>query len=142
MAIKLGLDAKLLRGEAGSTGSEEVENVKDLTLNLSANSADVTTRRTKGWRAFKATLKEASLEFSILYDTADPDFQAFANAYYTGESIALFVTDGDGSGLDADWTITDFNWEQPLEEAQNISVQAQITDEGRPPALVGFSAGE
>ena len=34
MAIVLGLDAILMRGPAGSTGSTEVKNVKDLTLNL------------------------------------------------------------------------------------------------------------
>ena len=37
MAIVLGLDAILMRGPAGSTGSTEVKNVKDLTLNLSTN---------------------------------------------------------------------------------------------------------
>ena len=73
MAIVLGLDAILMRGPAGSTGSTEVKNVKDLTLNLESGDADVTTRATKGWRASVATLKEASLEFNILYDTEDED---------------------------------------------------------------------
>jgi len=41
MAIVLGLDAKLLRGTAGSTGATEVKNVKDLTLNLESGEADV-----------------------------------------------------------------------------------------------------
>ena len=65
MAIVLGLDAILMRGPAGTTGSTEVKNVKDLTLNLESGEADVTTRATKGWRASVATLKEASLEFNI-----------------------------------------------------------------------------
>ena len=69
MAIVLGLDAVLMRGTAGSKGTTEVKNVKDLTLNLESGEADVTTRATAGWRASVATLKEASLEFSILYDT-------------------------------------------------------------------------
>ena len=78
MAIVLGLDAILMRGPAGTTGSTEVKNVKDLTLNLESGDADVTTRATKGWRASVATLKEASLEFNILYDTEDEDYNAFA----------------------------------------------------------------
>lgn len=41
MAIVLGLDAVLMRGPAGSTGSTEVKNVKDLTLNLESGDADV-----------------------------------------------------------------------------------------------------
>ena len=80
MAVVLGLDAVLLRGAAGSTGSTEVKNVKDLTLNLESGEADVTTRATQGWKASIATLKEASLEFGILYDTEDADFTAFQEA--------------------------------------------------------------
>ena len=41
MAVVLGLDAKLLRGAAGQTGTTEVSNVKDLTLNLESGEADV-----------------------------------------------------------------------------------------------------
>ncbi len=133
MAIVLGLDAKLLRGEAGQTGTSEVKNVKDLTLNLESGEADVTTRATNGWRASVATLKEASLEFGILYDTEDEDYNAFAQAYFNNTPLALFVTDGNGTGLDADFSITGFSIEQPLEEALNVSVTAKPTASTRAP---------
>ncbi len=134
MAIVLGLDAKLLRGTAGATAATEVKNVKDLTLNLESGEADVTTRATKGWKASVATLKEASLEFGILYDTEDADFAAFQAAYFGNTPIALFVTDGNGSGLDADWSITGFSMEQNLEEAVTVSVTAKPTASTRAPA--------
>lgn len=134
MAIVLGLDAKLLRGDAGATGATEVKNVKDLTLNLESGDADVTTRATGGWRASAATLKEASLEFGILYDTEDADFQAFQEAYFGNTPIALFVTDGNSGGLDADWSITAFTVEQPLEEAVSVSITAKPTASTRAPA--------
>ncbi|MFA7178031.1 MAG: phage tail tube protein [Smithellaceae bacterium] len=134
MAIVLGLDAKLLRGTAGATGATEVKNVKDLTLNLESGEADVTTRATQGWKASVATLKEASLEFGILYDTEDADFAAFQAAYFGNTPIALFVTDGNGSGLDADWSITGFSMEQNLEEAVTVSVTAKPTASTRAPA--------
>lgn len=134
MAIILGLDAKLLRGAAGATGATEVKNVKDLTLNLESSEADVTTRATKGWKATVAALKEASLEFGILYDTEDADFTAFQAAYFGNTPIALFVTDGNGSGLDADWSITGFSMEQNLEEAVTVSVTAKPTASTRAPA--------
>ena len=136
MAIVLGLDAKLLRGTAGSTGATEVKNVKDLTLNLESGEADVTTRATKGWKASVATLKEASLEFGILYDTEDEDFNAFQEAYFGNTPLSLFVTDGAGGGLDADWSITGFTVEQPLEEALNVSVTAKPTASTRAPTWV------
>ena len=136
MAVVLGLDAKLLRGSAGTTGETEVKNVKDLTLNLESGEADVTTRATSGWRASVATLKDASLEFGILYDTADADFTAFQSAYFGNTPMALFVTDGAGSGLDADWSITGFSVEQPLEEALTVSVTAKPTASTRAPQWV------
>ena len=136
MAIVRGLNAKLLRGTAGSTAATEVKNVKDLTLNLESGEADVTTRATGGWRASAATLKEASLEFGILYDTEDADFQAFQEAYFGNTPLSLFITDGSGGGLDADWSITGFTVEQPLEEAVSVSVTAKPTASTRAPAWV------
>ena len=136
MAIVLGLNAKLLRGAAGSQANIEVKNVKDLTLNLESGEADVTTRATGGWRASAATLKEASLEFGILYDTEDADFQAFQAAYFSNTPISLFITDGAEGGLDADWSITAFTVEQPLEEAVSVSVTAKPTASTRAPAWV------
>ena len=134
MAIVLGLDAKLMRGTAGATAATEVKNVKDLTLNLESGEADVTTRATEGWKASVATLKEASLEFGILYDTEDADFTAFQTAYFSNTPMALFVTDGNGSGLDADWSITGFCMEQNLDEAVTVSVTAKPTASTRAPA--------
>ncbi len=93
-----------------------------------------TTRATKGWKASVATLKEASLEFGILYDTEDADFQAFSNAYFNNTPLALFVSDGAGNGLDADFSITGFSVEQPLEEALSVSVTAKPTASTRAPA--------
>ncbi len=61
MAIKLGLDAKPFRGTAGTQGTIEVTNVKDVSLSLESGEADVTTRKAKGWKLSVATLKEASV---------------------------------------------------------------------------------
>ena len=114
MAIKLGLDAKLFRGTAGTQGTIEVTNVKDVSLSLESGEADVTTRKAKGWKLSVATLKEASLEITILYDTEDEDFLAFKEAYFSNTPISLFVTDGDTTahGLDADFSVTGFTVDQ------------------------------
>ena len=121
MAIVIGLDVKLLRGTAGVTAVTEVNNIKDLTL------------------------KEAGLEFGnlydtlefrIMYDTEDADFTAFQNAYFSNTPMALFVTDGKGQGLDADWSIIGFSVEQPLEEAMSVSVTAKPNTSTRAPSWV------
>jgi hypothetical protein len=133
MAIVLGLDAKLFRGEAGATAKTLVEKIKDVTLTLESGEADVTTRATKGWRASAATLKDASLEFELQYDTEDEDYQAFAAAYFGNTPIALFVSDGNGVGLDADFSVLSFTINQPLEEAMSVSVSAKPTAATRAP---------
>lgn len=141
MSVVLGLDAVLFRGTAGTRGSTEVTNVKDLTINLESGEADVTTRATEGWKASVATLKEASLEFGMLYDTADADFQAFQSAYFSNTPLSLFISDGNGSGLDADFSITGFSVEQNLEEAVTVSVKAKPTASTRAPQWVTGGSG-
>ena len=138
MAIKLGLDAKLFRGIAGTQGTIEVTNVKDVSLSLESGEADVTTRKAKGWKLSVATLKEASLEITILYDTEDEDFLAFKEAYFSNTPISLFVTDGDTTahGLDADFSVTGFTVDQPLEEAVTVKVTAKPTASDRAPVWV------
>ena len=138
MAIKLGLDAKLFRGTAGTQGTIEVTNVKDVSLSLESGEADVTTRKAKGWKLSVANLKEASLEITILYDTEDEDFLAFKTAYFTNTPLSLFVTDGDTTahGLDADFSVTGFTVDQPLEEAVTVKVTAKPTASDRAPVWV------
>ena len=78
MAIRLGLNAKLYRntGSYASPTWDEIGNVKDVTLNLESAEADVTVRANNGWRATVPTLKEASVEFEMVWDTEDDDFTA------------------------------------------------------------------
>jgi len=135
MAIKLGMDAKVYYGAAGSTASTELINVKDVTLNLETGEADVTTRGNQGWRATVATLKNGTVEFEMVWDTGDAGFAAIKNAYFNNAPIALAILDGDdGEGLDADFSITNFSRNEPLEEAITVSVTAKPTYATRAPA--------
>lgn len=137
MAIRLGLEAKLYHGAAGTTAASELTNVKDVTLNLETGEADVTTRAAQGWRATIATLKEGSVEFEMIWDTEDAGFSALKNAYFNNTPIALAILDGEnGSGLDADFSITNFTRNEPLEEALTVSVTAKPTYSTRPPAWI------
>lgn len=134
MAVKLGLDAKVYR----NTGTyvtpvwNEIKNVKDVTLNLETAEADVTTRANNGWRATVATLKDGSVEFEMVWDSADDDFGAIRNAFLDKTAIELAVMDGDitvagTQGLRASCMITKFSRNEPLEEAITVSVTAKPT---------------
>ena len=134
MAFKLGLEAKLFIGAAGSTPSTELTNVKDVTLNLETGEADVTTRAARGWRVSAATLKEGSVEFEMVWDPTDTGFNQVQTAFFSNGAIALFVSDGAGNGLDADFVVTSFSRSEPLEEALTVSVTCKPTYLTREPA--------
>lgn len=141
MAIKLGMEAKLLFKVGGQGGTGQwtaMNNVRDVTLSLETGEADATTRANNGWRATVATLKEASVEFEMVWDTADAGFTAIKNAYLNNDIIGLQVLDSEaGQGLQADFMITAFNRSEPLEEAITVSVTAKVAYSATAPTWIG-----
>ena len=134
MGIKLGMEAKLYRntGTYAAPTWVELTNVKDLTLNLEAGEADVTTRGNAGWRATVATLKDGSIEFEMVWDTTDTNFTAIQDAFFNNTYIEFAVMDGDvassgSQGLRATMSITNFSRSEALEEALMVSVNAKPT---------------
>jgi len=134
MGVRLGMDAKLYRnnGDYATPDWVEVTNVKDLTLNLEAGEADVTTRANAGWRAIVATLKDGSIEYEMVWDTADTNFTEIQQAFFNNTTIEFAVMDGDiaasgTQGLRATMSITNFSRNEPLEEAIMVSVTAKPT---------------
>lgn len=139
MGIRLGLEAKLYHNTADFTGTmAELKNVKDLKLNIEAGEADATTRGNNGWRATLATLKDGSIEFEMVWDTADAGFNAIRTAFFNRAAIGFAILDGDiaeigTQGLKAAMAITNFSRNEPLEEAITVSVTAKPTYSDNPP---------
>jgi len=134
MGAKLGMDAVLYRntGSYGAPAWNKVVNVKDLTLNLEAGEADVTTRNNNGWRATIAALKDGSIDFQMVWDTGDADFTALKNAFFGNSSVELLVMSGpiddtESEGLRATFSVTKFTRNEPLEEAITVDVTCKPT---------------
>ncbi|GIW55558.1 MAG: hypothetical protein KatS3mg082_1962 [Nitrospiraceae bacterium] len=143
MAVKLGLDAKLYRntGTFPAPVWNEIKNVKEVTLNLEAGEADVTTRGNAGWKATVATLKDGSIEFEMVWDTADDDFAAIRDAFLNRGAIEFAVMDGDiassgSQGLRATCMVTNFSRNEALEEAITVSVTVKPTYSLNPPSWI------
>lgn len=138
MAFKLGMEARLnykVGGQGGAGGWLALNNTKDVTLSLETGEADVTTRANNGWRATVATLKEATVEFEMVWDTGDAGFGAVKDAYLNNAVLGLQILDGDsGEGLQADFMITAFSRSEALEEAIMVSVTAKVTYSATPPS--------
>lgn len=140
MGVKLGLDAKLYRntGTQAAPVWNEIKNVRDATLSLEAGEADVTTRGNAGWRATVATLKDGSVEFDMVWDTADDDFSAIRDAFLNHTALEFAVMDGDiatagTQGLRATCAVTSFSRNEALEEAITVSVTVKPTYSANPP---------
>lgn len=137
MAQVLGLNATLFYATAADpTSFTELTNVRNVSLSLETAEADVTTRANNGWRATVPTLKDASIEWEMIYDTEDQGFQDIQAAFFgddtaSSKDIVLKVLDGgtatSGKGLVATCRITNFSISQQLEEAVTVSVTAKPT---------------
>lgn len=144
MPTKLGLDAKLYRntGTFAAPSWDAIGNIRDLTLNLETGEADVSTRANNGWRATVSTLKDASLEFEMVWDTADSDFGAVRDAFLNNSTVEFAVMDGlitgagstGSQGLRATFRIASFSRNEALEEAITVSVTAKPTYSANPPS--------
>ena len=129
MSAKTGLGCKLYHNSATweSPTWGEVDLVKDVTLNLEKGEADVTTRANGGWRAYVGTLKDGSVEFEMLWDPADTAFAAIRDAYLDNTPVEMAVMDGEitengSEGLHAEFEVTQFNRNEPLEEGVTANV--------------------
>jgi len=131
----LGMNAKIYQGASGAALSTlaEMGNVKDVSLNLEAGEADITTRANQGWRATAPTLRECTAEFEMLWRPGDTGFEAIKTAFLTASTLRLAVLTGasDASGTEGplgDFSITNFSRNEPLEEAVMVSVTAKLAE--------------
>jgi len=129
----LGKDAKMYQGTAGAqlSAMTEMANVKDVTLNLEAGEADVTTRANQGWRATAPTLRECTCEFEMVWKPGDSGFDAIKAAFLAGTTIELAVLDQarettGAQGPKGSFSITSFSRNEALEEAITVSVTAKL----------------
>jgi TP901-1 family phage major tail protein len=129
----LGMNAKIYQGPSGGDLAtlNEMSNVRDVTLNLEAGEADVTTRANQGWRATAPTLRECTAEFEMLWKPGDAGFDAIKTAFLTSSTIALAVLTGEKAtsgteGPRGDFSITNFSRSEPLEEGVTVSVTAKL----------------
>lgn len=130
MAHVLSQNAKAYRntGTYGSPTWDEITNVKDLTLNVTKDAVDITTRASGGWREFADGLKDASISFSIVWDTSDTDFTAIRSAFTGNTSIEFLILDGSSAttgnqGLRATCMVSSFTRNETLGDALMVDVE-------------------
>lgn len=129
MAAVLSENAKLYRnsGSYGTPTWDLINNVKDLTLNLDKDEVDITTRGSGGFKEFIDGMIDASIDFGMVWDTADTDFTAIRTAFFAKTAIEFLILDGlqatSGSqGLRVTCMIKSFTRNENLGEALMVDV--------------------
>lgn len=115
----LGMDCVL------TIGGATVNNVQDVTVNMSAGEADVTTRSNGGWRQTVPTLRECSIEFTMLYLPGESTFDTLLSAFNSGDTVQASC-----EGISGDWGVTNFSYEEPLEDAVKVNVTLKLAKIG------------
>ena len=126
----LGLQARsyLNTGTLAAPVRDEIGPVKNETVNLDTDLADVTTRNSNGWRLQLPTLKNGTVDLQLQYEPDDPDFQAFKSAFENNTDLLIDFLDGDVAvsgtyrGVSAAWRVSNFTENRDLEDALTIDV--------------------
>lgn len=127
--------AKTYYGTAGSTAATELTNIKNQTVSLTKNEADITVRGST-WDLFLSTTKTASIDFDMVYDETDAGFNAIRNAFLNDTVLAFyFIPYSGGSGLDADFEIMKWDEKADIKDAIIISVSLKPTYVTRYPTI-------
>lgn len=138
---RLGVDAQLnykVDGQGGGGGWLEVIRAKDVTINLEMEDSDLTSRNSAGWRQRVPALKALSVEFDMVWDSADVPFAAIRTAYMNRAMIGLQILDAaGGQGPQADFMISSLTRNEPLAEGLSASVTATVMYSETAPTWIG-----
>ncbi len=128
---------------ANAANYTELTTVQDVTLNLTASTADLTSRNSNGWRQMVSVLKDGSADFSVLWQPDDPIFTDLLNFFLDQCPTAFLILDGPNTGisiadpdlrcgasgvvtgLHADFIVNDFTRNESLEEGLTADVSIQ-----------------
>ena len=133
----LGKDCKLYFGTTAFTGSNTstvvsganvVNNVKDLTVNMTKDEADITTRGSGGWKERAATLKDLSISFQMKWLAGDSAFEDVRDSYLNDTPIPVAAltavkTDTDAEGPVGNMVVFSFTRSEALTDAVWVDVE-------------------
>jgi hypothetical protein len=133
MPINMSLDAKLYRGEAGTTAATEVNTCKDVSVKIKKGEAKISSRASR-WALVKGSLKEMEFEVEFSSDSSDEHLTALIAAFISDTPLAFRIADKvSGQGPDADFEIMEMDDTQKLEDQVIIKFTIKPTYVSRYP---------
>lgn len=115
-------------------------NVGDLSVNLTKNTSNASTRCGDGWVESVPGLKDATISFTSNYDIQDTQQNELVQSYLTDATVDVYVADGDitttgtWEGLRAVCMVSNMSVDQPLDDIQkiNFELRPEATSDGAP----------
>lgn len=148
-----GLDGVLYRLPSGSRTTyssdkstlTEVENVRDLSVDMSKAFADDTTRGSNGMRTEKGTLKSHIVSFEAVHDLADADYRQLWMAHVNNTPKVFAILDRDkadtlAQGLYAEFEVSIQEKQENLEDVQKVTVELHLARGSAAPEWVGVTS--
>jgi len=127
----IGLECKHYRntGTVGTPTWNETVNARDVNFNFSREEADVSSRATSYVRT-RGTRKVISIDWTMIWDHADTDMEAFRDACLNGTTIELAVSDGAIATAGNEYfraicEIFEFNLAEPMSGERLLSIVAK-----------------
>lgn len=123
MASK-GLDFLVLvnTGTSSAPSFKPIAAQRGATLNRSAETLDITSKATEGWKESLAGLKEWSIDADGLLVESDEGFKALEDAFMDSEKIKIQLQTASGNKYEGDAIITDFPIEAPYDDVATYSL--------------------
>jgi TP901-1 family phage major tail protein len=119
-----GFEGKLYIGTAGGgqTANTEVKYATDVTINMSVDEIDVSSRDSAPWKDSIPGMGGWSIDFTLVYENADAATDALETAFLGRDTISVRVIDRDGDGYYGDCYVTRFDRGEPLGGAMTRNV--------------------
>lgn len=128
-AKKRGYVAQVYRntGSHGSPTWNSVGAAMDIKCGDQWNTFEASDRNS-AVKKFMNGLQEWSIEFGVIWDSSDTDLTALRTAYRAGTAVDMWFADGPSdtvgvSGPNAEWLITEFGTDAPLQDGMKINVK-------------------
>ena len=142
MSARVGVDCVLARntGTYGTPVWNVIQDTRDVTLNLTTDEADATTRG-MGYKARLATLKDGSVDVDIVANTASDDYPVLRDGWLNKTVFDLAIADGPlaTSGTQyfrGDHQLFGFSRKEGLTDAVLVTCPFKLTYSANPPQFV------
>ena len=108
--VKLGFEGQIKMGNAGSTATSLLENVKDISYGMDVSRGDSTVRGDSSVAPMKTeevSQRIATIDFTMIHDTTDTLYEDLMEAVSLGSGVAIrTLSYSSGKGFDGDCTLS------------------------------------